>query len=439
MSLKIDTGVQNMLVEFSVQNYRSFADRQTFSMVAGTSASRNEKVSFPSGNAFTASLLRTASLFGPNAAGKTSLVKAFEFYKDFVVSSAKDSQEGEPIDISHFKLDKEWSAQPTEFEAVFIHDGALYQYGFAVDEERVWGEWLFSSPNDPKKNKRTLMQREYDAETEKYEWYINPTHVRGEKELWKKSTRDNALFLSTAVSLKSETFKIPFNWIQKKLAIINSPNRLSGIYTAKKCEKIESKKKIINILTSTDLGIVDIGVDIGEFDPKMLPKDMPTELRDKMMKDARGKKFLNKILSYHEDIDDGLVAFEMSEESGGTQILFNLAGPWLDVLDNGITLIIDELNNSLHPHALRLLVNLFHNPKINRKQAQLIFTSHETSVMAKGFMKPDQIWFIDKNDEGKSTLFSLSDYKVRSDIDFQKAYLGGRYGAVPNLKEFTDG
>jgi AAA15 family ATPase/GTPase len=429
-----------MLVSFSVQNYRSFADRQSISMVAGTSASRNERVSFPSENTLAPSLLRSSCLFGPNAAGKSSLVKALKFYEHFVVSSAKESQEGESIDVSPFKLDKKWIVQPSEFEATFIHNDILYQYGFAVDSERVWGEWMFSNPNAPGKNKRTLFQREFDPKTNTYEWYINPTHVKGEKELWKKSTRDNALFLSTSVSLKSETFKAPFDWIQKQLRVIESPEALSDIYTASKCESDEdSEKRILELLQSVDLRIKDIGIDFGEFDPKTLPKNMPPEVRESIKKELDGKRVLNRVLSFHESVQGELVPFEMDEESDGTQVVFNLAWPWLDVLENGYTLIVDELHNSLHPHALKVLVNLFHDPKINANKAQLIFTSHETSVMTKGFMHQDQVWLIEKDDEEKSRLFPLSDYKVRDVAGFQKAYLNGRFGAVPKLKEFVDG
>ncbi len=429
-----------MLISFSVQNYRSFASRQTFSMVAGASAKKKERVSFPSNNSIAPDILRSACLFGPNAAGKSSLVKALGFYSDFVVSSAKGSQEGEKIDVTPFKLDKHWLSQPSEFEAIFIHDGVLYQYGFAVDSERIWEEWLFSNPNAPGKNKRTLFQREFDPDANTYVWYTNPTHVRGEKELWKKSTRDNALFLSTAISLKSETFRTLFDWIQQHLRVIDAPEMMPKIFTAKYCEDSrDTKKKVLDLLHSVDIQIQDFDVDFGEFDPKSLPDIISSVMREKITNEMKGKLILNRLSSYHEGADGELVAFDMEEESDGTQVLFNLAGPWLDVLENGYTLIVDELHNSLHPHALKALVNLFHDPKINKNNAQLIFTSHETSVMTKEFMHQDQVWLIEKNNAEQSKLRPLSDYKVRDVAGFQKAYLNGRFGAVPKLKEFVDG
>ena len=195
-----------MLVSFSVQNHRSFASRQTISLVAGAGARRQKRFAFPSGNSFAPHLLRSSCLFGPNGAGKSSLVKAFNFFQEFAVSSAKDTQEGEKIGAIPFKLDNEWKGRPTELEATFIYGNALYQYGFSIDTDRVWGEWLFSKPNESDKKIRTLFQREYDAKRDSYAWSISKTNVKGEKEVWKSSTRDNALFLSTAIQLKAKTF-----------------------------------------------------------------------------------------------------------------------------------------------------------------------------------------------------------------------------------------
>lgn len=428
-----------MLVSFSVQNYRSFASKQSISLVAGTGAKRQKRFSFPSNNSFAPNLLNSICIFGPNGAGKSAFIRAINFYKKFIVSSAKDGQEGEEIDVSSFKFDQDWKGQPSEFEAVFIHEGALYQYGFAVDETRVWSEWLFSRPNTSDTKIRTLFQREYDVKKEDYVWNISKAYVKGEKELWKKSTRDNALFLSTAIQLKAETFKEPFDWVQKSLQVIEGPERLSPIFTAHQCIEEGWKDRVVDFLRSVDVGIMDIEIDTKEFDSKDLPTDMLTEsMREEIKKKLTGKKTF-QIKSYHSGADGKLVPLDFSDESDGTRVIFSLAGPWLDILEKGYTLVIDELHNSLHPHALKFLVGLFHNPAINTKNAQLIFTSHETSVMAKGFMHQDQVWLVEKNGPNGSKLIPLSDYKVRDISAFQKAYLDGRYGAVPKLKELVDG
>jgi len=429
-----------MLVSFSIQNYRSFADRQTISMSASVGARRKERISFASGNSLAPFLLRSACLFGPNSAGKSNFVDALKFFRSFVISSAKDIQEGESIDVKPFKLDRKWKEEPSEFEAVFITDGSLYQYGFAVDENRVWGEWLFSRPNEKDARTRVLFQREYDSEINAYHWYVGKVHVKGEKELWKKSTRDNALFVSTAIQLKSAAFKEVFDWIQRSLHVVTSPDRLSPSFTIHQILNNDEKESVLNFLQAVDIGVKSVEINEKEFPIEdlyqrgMISGKLPAEVRKSI---KQGKVYETKFIRQGKNGE--LVGFNIGEESDGSRVLFSLASPWLDVIRNGYTLIIDELHNSLHPLALKFLVNLFHDSSYNTKNAQLVFTSHETSVITKGFMHQDQVWFIEKADAGYSLLFPLSDYKVRDVSAFQKAYLDGRFGAVPKISGLVDG
>ncbi len=407
-------------------------------MVAGSGARKKRRFSFDSGNSNAPSLLRSACVFGPNGSGKSSLVRAFEFFNAFVVSSAKDGQEGEEISVSPFMLDAELRNEPSEFEATFIHGEALYQYGFAVDKNRVWGEWLFSRPNSEQKRFRTLFQREFDPDEREYIWYINRRHVLGEREVWKKSTRDNALFLSTAIQLKADTFMEPFNWIQSYLRVIDSPERVSPGFTAKQFVEKSWKNKIMSLLQAVDIRIKDISIEHRDADVKDFQVEhLSDSALENLKKNLRGKRMFS-IDSFHRGTDGNLVPLDFDEESDGSQVVFGIAGPWFDVLENGYTLVIDELHNSLHPHALRVLVDLFHDPEVNKFGAQLVFTSHETSVMTKSFMHQDQVWLLEKDDIESSQLRSLSDYKVRDVSAFQKSYLDGRYGAVPNIGDFVD-
>ena len=429
-----------MLISFSVENFRSFSERQTLSMVAGSGTSRKEQCSVPTGNPLASQALRSACLFGPNGAGKSTLVMAFGFFREFVISSAKATQEGEEIHVSPFKFDSEWRKQPSEFEIAFVYSDSLYQYGFALDNERVHSEWLFSRPNSPATKTRTLFQREFDSKTGKYFWHINPRFVKGEKEIWKEATRDNALFLSTAIQLNATAFLKIFHWIQTHLRIIDSPDRLSPNFTAEKIAEKGWKKKVITLLKGIDIGVEEVLVDEKEFHPNdfPVPSFFSKKARDDLVRQLKGAKIV-ELKSVHRTAEGKSVELDFEEESDGTKVLISLSAPWLDVLENGYTLIVDELHNSLHPLALKYLVNLFHNPKLNSKNAQLIFTSHETSVMAKNFMHQDQVWLLEIAETKNSNLIPLSDYKVRDISNFRKAYLDGRFGAVPKLSEFVDG
>lgn len=427
-----------MLVDFSLENYRSFASQQSISMVAGTSAQRKERFSTSSGNSFAPFLLRGACVFGPNGAGKSTLVKAIYFFRNFVISSAKDRQEGEEIDVTPFNFDKELSNAPSKFEATFIHEGTLYVYGFSVNSSRVLLEWMNSRPNQPGTKNRTLFYREFNEKSLSYEWYINRDQVRGDKEVWKNSTRDNALFLSTAIQLKAETFKKPFDWISNYLHVIESSTRLDRGFTAKQVAEEGWKDRVLKVLKVADLKVHDISVELKEpeledIDVKWLSK---TGI-EKLKKEIGGRKIAT-IYTSHKNSDGSMTPLDFGEESDGTQVVFGLTGPLLDVIDNGYTLVVDELHNSLHPFVLRSIVDLFHDPKLNSNGAQLIFTSHETSVLAKGCMHQDEIWLVDTNSKEQSQLNPLSDFKVRDTGSFQKPYLDGRYGAVPIIGELFD-
>ena len=429
-----------MLVEFSVTNFRSIAEKQTLSLVAGTSASKDEKYSFASGNSYAPALLRGACLFGSNGSGKSNLIKAMDFFEEFVLSSAKESQAGEKIEVTPHLFDDEWANAPSEFEVTFVYKGALYQYGFAVDKDRVWEEWLFSRPNDSKARMRNLFKREYDAAAEIYRWDINATFVKGEKEVWKKSTRDNALFLSQAVQLNAENdLKNVFEWVRRHFQPIDRSKIMLGRITIDECLKEGKKDKVLALLQSVDIRIKNLDIKERDIDTQDLPDDMPKELKSKVLEKIKKEKIKNyDIKTIHHPSDNKAVALDFSDESDGTHQIFSLAGIWFAALEDGDTLIIDELDNHLHPHALKALVGLFYSPKTNPNNAQLIFTGHTTSIMQADFMHRDNILFFEKTKKESTEFIPLSDYKLRSSDNFQKAYLQGRYGGVPYVKEFIN-
>ena len=416
-----------MLIEFSATNYRSFLTTQSLALAANTATELQEENSFVSPVSNLPRLLRSSVVYGPNAAGKSNLIQAIAFMKRFVLSSAKESQEGEKIDAAPFLFNRQSSLNSSEFEVLFIQDGIRYQYGFAVNSKKVTGEWLFAYPEG---RSQKWFERNYDPETQKDIWYFGPKFT-GRRKVWQEATRSNALFLSTAIQLNNEQLKPVFNWFDHKLHVIDQGGNLHPGFSTSECEKEEKKKKILKFMNAADLSITDIFLEKKEFSTKDLPAEMPQSLKEEISKELDGKK-LTSLFFMHPSSDKGEdVALEFEEESAGTRKLFTLAGPWLDVLDNGLVLFVDELDTSLHPHLVRFLLNLFHNPETNRHNAQLVFTTHDTTVLDQTLMRRDQVWFIEKDAENATRLYPLSDYKPRKGEALQKGYLYGRYGALP--------
>ncbi|MBW2166894.1 MAG: ATP-binding protein [Deltaproteobacteria bacterium] len=416
-----------MLIEFSATNYRSFLTTQSLALAANTATELQEENSFVSPVSNLPRLLRSSVVYGPNAAGKSNLIQAIAFMKRFVLSSAKESQEGEKIDAAPFLFNRQSSLNSSEFEVLFIQDGIRYQYGFAVNSKKVTGEWLFAYPEG---RSQKWFERNYDPETQKDIWYFGPKFT-GRRKVWQEATRSNALFLSTAIQLNNEQLKPLFNWFDHKLHVIDQGGNLHPGFSTSECEKEEKKKKILKFMNAADLSITDIFLEKKEFSTKDLPAEMPQNIKEEISKELDGKK-LTSLFFMHPSSDKGEdVALEFEEESAGTRKLFTLAGLWLDVLDNGLVLFVDELDTSLHPHLVRFLLNLFHNPETNRHNAQLVFTTHDTTVLDQTLMRRDQVWFIEKDAENATRLYPLSDYKPRKGEALQKGYLYGRYGALP--------
>jgi len=420
-----------MLIEFSVTNYRSFLSTQSLTLTASTSTELQKENSFDSPVSNLPRLLRSAVIYGPNAAGKSNLIYAIDFMKRFVLSSAKESQEGEKIDATPFLFDIESSQKPSGFEVLFIQDGIRYQYGFAVNTERVTGEWLFAYPEG---RAQKWFERNYDPETQKDIWYFGPKFT-GSRKVWQDATRSNALLLSTAIQLNNKQLKPVFNWFDRKLYVISQGENISPEFSANECEKEEKKKRILKFANTADPSIADFFQEKKDFSIEDLPSDIPQNIKKEIAKDLKGEKLRQLFFMHPSSDNDKEVRLAFDEESAGTRKLFELAGPWLDVLDNGLILFVDELDTSLHPLLVRFLLNLLHSPETNKHNAQLVFTTHDTTILDQTLMRRDQVWFVEKDDKNATDLYPLSDYKPRKGEALQKGYLHGRYGALPFLGE----
>lgn len=414
-----------MFIDFNVKNFRSFHEQQMFSLIKSKSDEHpNNAFSIHENSNF--SLLKTVAIYGANASGKSNFLKALSTMKRIVTGNY---QRGDKLPITPFKLNSSTIDQPTEFEITFIVDNVRYQYGFSASATQIYDEWLFAYP---KGHAQKWFERIWDQETQSYDWKFS-SFLLGSKQIWLQSTRENALFLSTAVQLNSEQLKPIFDWFNDILHFSNSDG-FTPIFTANLCE--DNKSDILEFLKTADFHISDINVEKKELNISDFPTDMPEQLKDFLAKNLKGEKGL-RLETIHIDNNGKQVPFDFHDESDGTQKFFAFAGPILDVLRNGYVLCIDELNVNLHPKLVKFLVELFHHPESNPKNAQLIFTTHETSILTQDVFRRDQIWFCERSKEQSSILYPLSDFSPKKGKEnLELGYLSGRYGALPFIRTF---
>lgn len=412
-----------MLIEFSVANFRSIKDKVTLSLVA-SSAHEHQATHVIETAISDLALLRSAAIYGPNAAGKSNLLRAFDVMRDIVVGSAK-AQRGDELSVTAHLFDKTTALASTEFEVSFLVQGVRYQYGFSATTERVFEEWLFAYP---KGRPQRWILREFDTSSNTYKTLFSEK-LTGTKQIWIEATRENALLLSTAVQLNSTQLTPIFDWFKKSTRVIGFQDGFPA-FTAALCENSASKEEVLKMLKAADLDIQDVAVKTEKFDVSQLPDDVPESLKKKIL----DQEYFD-IKTIHEVVGGGVVHLHLDEESDGTQKFFGLIGPWMDILKTGMTVFVDELNDSLHPLMVRFLVSMFHDPEINKTGAQLIFTTHDTTILDQQYLRRDQVWFVEKKKDHSSRLYPLTTFSPRKDRDdIEKNYLYGRYGALPYFK-----
>ena len=424
-----------MLIEFTFENFRAARKEQRFSMVAGSSKDyRTSHVFRPSEvpkNVQIPELLRSTALYGANASGKTNFVRAFHVFQKIVVESASWSPRRE-IPVTPFLFSEDSASQPTTFEVIFVSEGVRYQYGFSASSKRVYEEWLFAFPVG--KTQRWFA-REFKPESGDYEVYFGP-NLLGEKDTWRKATRSNALLLSTAVQLNSEQLLPVYQWFDQKLRIVQKGGNLHPAYTLEQFMG-GSRDSILEFLHKADFSIEDLEIEQEHAAVKDLSNELFNQiiLPDGTEEDGVHRVRLYRVKSLHKTFEGKHVPLDFKEESDGTQKMLSLAGPWLDTLKNGYTLIVDELHQNLHPKLLEHLIRMFNDPGLNRQGAQLVFTTHNTSVLSQEVFRRDQIWFFERDKAQASSLYPLSDFKVRKGSNLELAYLSGRFGGLPFVRK----
>ncbi len=415
-----------MLVEFRVKNFRSLRDEQVLSLVASADKTLLDTNALPTGLKAAPHLLTSAVVYGANASGKSNLIKALQFMRGVVTESAA-LQPGQTFDrLQAFKLDTLSGNQPTDFEVTFIIDGVRYQYGFAMTAQRIVSEQLLVyKAFKPQR----WFERHFDPDSGKDIYEFGPS-LKGAKNLWEGATRPTALFLAVAAQLNSEAMRPVFDWFANRLVIFNEQSPLSPQFSVQMLKQETQRKAICDFLRAADISIADIEVATRQAVVHTINVGLSTGKRE----EAASEQAVDEV-KFHHVTERGRAVFDLVDESSGTRNLLFLTGPILDILRKGLTLVVDELDTSLHTLLVQALVRLFHSTEVNTGGAQIIFTTHDTSLLdAYGLFRRDQVWFVEKGPDQSSSLYPLLDFSPRKNEALERGYLQGRYGALPLLR-----
>jgi uncharacterized protein len=361
------------------------------------------------------SLLKSAAIYGANASGKSNLVRAISFVRNFVLNSAVGRKVKDRIDTEIYKLSKDTENEPSYFEIIFEIGTTRYRYGFEVDRRSVKSEWLY----------QTLSTQESELFTREEKAIEVFDNFSEGKELNKK-TRDNALFLSVVAQFNGEIATKIIDWFDRTLVVIfdlEDELEYEGM-TDEIMDDDDRRQSLINLVRTLDLGIEDIRIVLTPFE----------DVDETFLHEV-------KIAHWRYDTDNNKLSIEQfdlnNEESAGTQKLYRLSGLLLNLLEDGGVLIVDELDSRLHPLITGAIVKLFNSPKTNPNNAQLIFTTHDTNLLSSNLFWKDQIWFTEKNRYGATDLYSLAEYKIPEQSSFEQDYIAGKYGAVPFIGDLS--
>lgn len=417
-----------MLIEFSLDNCLSFKTPNSLRMNAGTIKEHIENVYYP--YFFKdVKLVKSAVIYGPNASGKSNLLKAFRFMQQFVLNSSKESQASADIAIEPFRLNKTKINYPSTFEVTFLLDKTKYRYGFTVTQKEILAEWLLFT--DKRKEEELYKRRDKN-------FTINPKLLNESKNkigILKELTRNNSLFISVLAQFNISIGTNVSNWFASTSVIFESNTEELIDYTASLLKQPLYRAKIHEVISKSDLGFLSLEAAIKE-------KASRSSLSESFITLAYSLNESYQVKTSHKIYDDekkqtDTTFFDLiKHESLGTQKYIALLGVILEALVERKILWIDELDSRFHEHLLKTIIGLFNSKINNPNGAQLICTCHNTSLLKK-MLRRDQMIFAERNEFGATTINTLyfKDPGIRNDASFDKDYSSGKYGAIPKLQQ----
>ena len=402
-----------MLIRFNFKNYKSFKEENCLDMEATSIKEHDYNVVETNG----VRLLKVAAIYGANASGKTNVLEAFDFMKRKILINDDLKKTIPLVEESIYTYMLENGPISMEVE-ILAENNKIYRYGFEIENEKVKSEWLYFKR---KTSFGTIFERNN-----------NKVEMKSSKIASDINLDSESLFLNILkkIDKDNEDVNAVYNWFMNTLYLDlgnpNFENMINNKISNNIVSDLKYKEELTKFIRTFDSGIVGL-------------KTKPEKIED-----IRNSNNYIEIEVLRKDINGNVKALPFYLESNGTKKMFYLFDYIMKALLQGSKLFIDELDAKLHPILTRYIINLFHNVETNKGNGQLIYSTHDTVNLNKETFRRDEIWFTQKDDNGVSELYSLSDYildeedgkKVRNDATYNKDYLTGRYGAIPILKEF---
>ncbi|WP_165987891.1 ATP/GTP-binding protein [Streptomyces sp. YIM 98790] len=416
-----------MLLRFTVTNYASFRDETELTFVAER---RHEHLAVQPVPRSQLWALPVAGIFGANAAGKSNFIHALAFMKAAIVNSHQKWAPRADIPRRPFLLGREGESRPSEFAMEFTVEGIRYEFGFVCDSREFLGEWLYSYPEG---RPRKFYERKAGKPMS-----FGPS-LHGQKVQIERMVRANSLFLSAAAANNHEQLLPVFDWFSSGLRIAWDSNFEGRLRETRHYLDSHSSRAVLSLLKYADLGVSDVTFSELKFSPEQAKKIAELiQFLDSDAADISPEEISAGVdVEVSHVVDGKEFRLPLELESSGTRTWLGIVGPIVSTLMRGSVLVVDELDARLHHHLTAQLIRLFQDPRTNLHGAQLLFNTHDAALLgpeAAATLRRDQVWIAEKK-EGATTLYPLTDYKVRSIENVEKRYLGGRYGGLPFFDE----
>ena len=444
-----------MLLRFGVRNHRSIRDYQEL-LLSASKHMRRDGLTIPVPTVKEA-VVPVAALYGPNAAGKSNLIDAMDEMQRTIVRSHVGLGATDHIPRSPFRLDETGTTTPTQLDCTFTVNGSMegqrdsresrsvYEYGFEYTATEFRREWLYRIVRRERRSTQVLFERK----TKNGRVHVSfGGQMRGENRTIANLTRPNSLFLSAAAQNNHPQLMDLYRYFSDRWNVVLAEGTMSDMEVAERLSSYEHIEFLLELVKQADVGIVAIDVEEKEHDEKeiRLERDLiglvlkhvdDSDVRDSLRESMSARTGRRKRTRFvHSSAGGGPKTFDFHMESKGTRTLISLLVPALDALSQGSMLAIDELDTSLHPDLARAFVSLFSKKNSNPYGAQLVFSTHDVTLLGSGLIRADEIWMTDKTREGVTRLTPLTEFKLRSRDDIETAYRHGRLGGVPSGDEF---